>query len=356
MTRFLAAILAVLAADCGPTPSQLDTDNPVREVPAAPYGLEEFFEGVPPPQPARVRLGRWLFYDTRLSGDGSLSCATCHRPEHAFSEPRPVAIGMGGQRGRRKTPSLVNLASRTILDPETDIGPAFFWDGRAKTLEEQVLVPIADAAEMGLPHSEMLARLSAIRGYRPYVREAFGSEDFTRERVAAALSDYVRTRRSGNAPYDQWAYGKNGRAMSERAQRGSDIFFFGGRCGVCHAGFNFSDGLFHNLGVGWNAATQTFADEGRAIVTGNSGDRGRFKTPGLRDVAKHAPYMHDGSLATLEDVVEFYNRGGVANPWRSARIIKPLNLTPDDAGALVEFLEALNGEGYLDVAPKYFPK
>ena len=166
----------------------------------------------------------------------------------------------------------------------------------------------------------------------------------------------MRTRRSGNAPYDQWAYGKNGRAMSERAQRGSDIFFFGGRCAVCHAGFNFSDGLFHNLGVGWNAATQTFADEGRAIVTGSAGDRGKFKTPGLRDVAKRAPYMHDGSLATLEDVVEFYNRGGGANPGRSARIARPLNLSAEDAGALVEFLKALNGEGYLDAAPKHFPK
>ena len=349
-------ILAAFLAACGPTRGQLDTDNPVRPVAAPPYGIEEFFAGAPAPEPSRVRLGRWLFYDTRLSGDGSLSCATCHRPEHAFSEPRPVAIGVGGQRGRRKTPSLVNLAARTILDPDSDIGPAFFWDGRATTLEEQVLVPIADAAEMGLPHSEMLARLSAIRGYRPYVREAFGSEAFTRERVAAALSDYVRTRRSGNAPYDQWAYGKNGRAMSERAQRGSDIFFFGGRCAVCHAGFNFSDGLFHNLGVGWNASTQTFADEGRAIVTGNAGDRGRFKTPGLRDVAKRAPYMHDGSLATLEDVVQFYNRGGVANPWRSARIARPLNLGAEDAGALVEFLKALNGEGYLDAAPKHFPK
>ena len=356
MRLLFCGFLAAFLAACGPTRAQLDADNPVRPVAAPPYGIEEFFAGAPAPEPARVRLGRWLFYDTRLSGDGSLSCATCHRPEHAFSEPRPVAIGVGGQRGRRKTPSLVNLAARTILDPDNDIGPAFFWDGRAKTLEEQVLVPIADAAEMGLPHSEMLARLSAIRGYRPYVREAFGSEAFTRERVAAALSDYVRTRRSGNAPYDQWAYGKNGRAMSERAQRGSDIFFFGGRCAVCHAGFNFSDGLFHNLGVGWNAATQTFADEGRAIVTGNAGDRGRFKTPGLRDVAKRAPYMHDGSLATLEDVVEFYNRGGVANPWRSARIARPINLSAEDAGALVEFLKALNGEGYLDAAPKHFPK
>jgi cytochrome c peroxidase len=356
MTRFLAGILAVLAASCGPTRGQLEADNPVTPVAAPPYGVEEFFEGAAVPEPSRVRLGRWLFYDTRLSGDGTLSCATCHRPEYAFSEQRPVAVGMAGQRGRRKTPSLVNLAARTILEPDRDPGPSFFWDGRAKSLEEQVLVPIGDPAEMGLPHAEMLARLSAIRGYRPYVQEAFGTETFTRERVAAALSDYVRTRRSGNAPYDRWAYGKDGSAMSERAQRGSDIFFFSGRCAVCHAGFNFSDGLFHNLGVGWDQATQTFKDEGRAAVTGVGGDRGKFKTPGLRDVAKRAPYMHDGSLATLEDVVEFYNRGGVANPWRSARIARPLNLSAEDAGALVEFLYALNGEGYLDAAPKYFPK
>lgn len=353
-----ALVMGVMAAACapGPTRAEREADNPIAPIAPPPYGMEAFFaDAASRPRPERVRLGRWLFFDPRLSADATISCASCHRPEHGFSEPLPVAIGIGGQRGRRKTPSLVNLAARTVLVPESDPGPAFFWDGRATSLEAQVLVPIADAAEMGLPHSEMLARLSAIQGYRPYVREAFGSDDFTRERVAAALSDYVRTRMSGNSPYDQWAYGRNGRAISPRAQLGSDIFFFKGGCAVCHAGFNFSDGLFHNLGVGWNPANQSFLDEGRAVVTRNPRDRGKFKTPGLREVAKRPPYMHDGSLATLEDVVEFYNRGGTANPLKSMRI-RPIGLTAEEVGAVVEFLRSLNGEGYQDTAPKYFPK
>lgn len=143
--------------------------------------------------------------------------------------------------------------------------------------------------------------------------------------------------------------------MSSEAKRGSEIFFFKGRCGMCHAGFNFSDGRFHNLGVGWNAQTQAFDDDGRAAITGAASDRGAFKTPGLRDVSKHAPFMHDGSVATLRDVVEFYNRGGTANPVKSGRIA-PLGLTSSEIDEVVAFLHALDGEGYQDHAPRYFPK
>jgi cytochrome c peroxidase len=242
-----------------------------------------------------------------------------------------------------------------MLMAEGDPGPAFFWDGRATSLEQQVLMPIADPNEMGFEHPAMINRLSNIQGYRQYFVEAFGANTITADHVASALAEFVRTRVSGNAPYDRWAYGAEGRAMSPPAQQGSDIFFFKGRCGVCHAGFNFSDGLFHNLGVGWNAETKSFADEGRLAVSHAPGDRGRFKTPGLRDVAKHAPYMHDGSLATLREVVEFYNRGGNRNPWLSQRIV-PLGLTTEEVDAVVAFLEALNGEGYQDRAPRHFPQ
>lgn len=349
-----AAILA--ACILGPTAGQLDKDNPIRPTPPAPFGMEEFFaESAQQPVPARVRLGRWLFYDQRLSSDNTVSCATCHRPEHAFSELTPVATGIGGQRGRRKTPSLINLGARTDLMTEGDPGPTFFWDGRAASLEAQALMPIVDPKEMGFAHPAMIARLSGIAGYRPYFKEAFDSETMTEERVAMALADYVRTRRSGNAPYDQWAYGRNGRAMSPQAQQGMDIFFFKGRCTVCHTGFNFSDGLFHNLGIGWNPNTGTFIDEGRAAVSHAPGDRGRFKTPGLREVEKHPPYMHDGSLATLRDVVEFYNHGGGAAPAKSMRLA-PLGLTGEEVDAVVAFLRALNGEGYQDQPPRHFPR
>jgi cytochrome c peroxidase len=355
-----AASFAVSLTACAPGPSRaaLDADNPVRPSSPPPFGLEEFFADAPPPVPERARLGRWLFYDTRLSADSSVACVSCHRPTHAFSEPLPVSIGVGGARGRRKAPTLQNLAARTTLvdTPDRERGDRFFWDGRVDTLERQVLIPIADPAEMGMDHRALLERVGRIRGYRPYFQRAFGSEDATLDRVAVALADYVRTLKNGNAPYDRWRYGGDGRAMSAQAKRGSDIFFFRGRCAMCHAGFNFSDGRFHNLGVGWNTATRSFSDEGRALVTGEGRDRGAFKTPGLRDVSKHAPYMHDGSLATLRDVVAFYNRGGDENPWQSRRLA-PLGLAAAEIDALIAFLESLDSDrAAADGPPRLFPR
>jgi cytochrome c peroxidase len=284
-----------------------------------------------------------------------VSCATCHRPDYAFSQPEPLPIGIGGQRGRRRTPSIINLAARTKLMAEGDPGPTFFWDGRATSLEAQVLMPIAEPTEMGMAHPAMINRLSNIPGYRRYFVEAFSSNTITPDQVASALADYVRTRVSGNAPYDRWAYGRDGKAMSAQQQQGSEIFFFKGSCATCHAGFNFSDGLFWNLGMGWDPKTSSFPDEGRAAVSHVPSDRGKFKTPGLREVANHPPYMHDGSLATLRDVVEFYNRGGARTPGTSARL-RPLGLSNEEMDALVAFLHALNGEGFRDQAPRYFPK
>jgi cytochrome c peroxidase len=352
----IVAASVVLSSCAGPTPAQLDADNPIVPGSPAPYGMEEFFAAGTQPDPRRARLGRWLFYDTRLSSNRTVSCASCHRPEFAFSEPRPVAAGIGGQAGRRKTPSIVNLAARTILpDPALDPGATFFWDGRATSLEAQVLAPIADPREMGMSHPAMLGRFSGMPGYTPYFADAFGSKDVTLERVAAALADFVRTRRSGNSPFDRWAYGRDRGALSPEAQRGFDTFSLKGGCSVCHVGFNFSDGNFFNLGIGWDPATQSFADVGREAVTNKTRDRGAFKTPGLREVDKHAPYMHDGSLATLRDVVEFYNRGGNKNPFQTRRL-RPLGLTQTDVDDVVAFLKSLNGEGYQDRPPRYFPQ
>jgi cytochrome c peroxidase len=353
----IACVVIACVVACGPTLAELERDNPVRPNRPPPFGMEEFFRDVPhQPVPTRTRLGRWLFFDKRLSADGSIACASCHRPEHAFSEPTSVSTGIDGRRGARKAPSLVNLAARTVLpDIPTDKEQTFFWDGRASSLETQVLVPIADRNEMGLDHQAMVDRLSAIDGYAPYFRDAFGTGGIDRERVAIALSDYVRTRMSGNAPYDRWSYAGEAGAMSEEAKRGSEIFFFTGRCATCHAGFNFSDGRFHSLGIGWDATTQRFKDEGRFAISHEPRNRGAFKTPGLREVSKHAPYMHDGSLATLRDVVEFYNRGGASNSPKSGRI-RPIGLNPRDIDALVAFLQSLDGEGYQDQPPKYFPR
>jgi cytochrome c peroxidase len=348
---------ALGACATGPTTADLNDDNPVLVPSPPPFGMEEFFAEAATVSPVRARLGRWLFYDTRLSADGTISCATCHRPGHAFSEPVPVSTGIGGRRGRRKAPSLLNLAARTTLvdTPERDRGDHFFWDGRVTDLDTQPLVPIADPAEMGLSERELVERVSSIQGYRPYFQEAFGSDAITPARVSVAIADYVRTLRSGNAPFDRWRYAAEGRSVTDEAKRGSDVFFFTGRCAMCHAGFNFSDGRFHNLGVGWDSSSSVFADEGRFLVTGVDRDRGAFKTPALRDVSKRAPYMHDGSLATLREVVEFYNRGGNPNPWRSGRLGR-LGLTPREVDQVVAFLETLNGEGYDDRSPQVFPR
>ncbi len=354
---WLAACAVLGLVACGPSRSQLESDNPVRPNAPPPFGMEEFFKDLPhQPVPTRVRLGRWLFFDQRLSADATLSCASCHRPEYAFSERTAVSTGIGGRTGTRKASSLVNLAARTVLpDIPEDRDQTFFWDGRASSLEHQALVPIADAKEMGLDHRSLVDRFSGIAGYRPYFEEAFGANAVTQENIAAALSDYVRTRMSGNSPYDRWSYAGDGGAISDEAKRGSEIFFFTGRCAGCHAGFNFSDGRFYSTGVGWDEATRTYKDEGRFAISHRERDRGAFKTPALRDVAKHAPYMHDGSLGTLRDVVEFYNRGGIRSPNLSARI-RPIGLSPREIDALVAFLETLSGEGYQDQSPRYFPR
>src|SRR6185503_5922939 len=169
----LAFVMTVALAACGPSQAQLEGDNPIRPNAAPPFGMEEFFKDVPhQPVPTRVRLGRWLFFDTRLSADDTLSCASCHQPELAFSQDAAVSTGINGVKGTRKAPSLVNLAARTVLpDKPEDREQTFFWDGRVSSLEHQVLVPIANRDEMGLDRQSMIARVSEMQGYRPYFRE-----------------------------------------------------------------------------------------------------------------------------------------------------------------------------------------
>jgi cytochrome c peroxidase len=294
-----------------------------------------------------VRLGRWLFYDRRLSGDGSVACASCHRPEYAFSEPTPVSSGIRGQKGVRKAPSFINQA--------LTLYPHFFWDGRAGSLEDQALGPIANPVEMGSSHESMIATLSKVAAYRPYFKEAFGDERITTQRVATAIADYERTRMSGNSPWDRWRRNRDQAAVDDQVKQGHELFFGKAQCNQCHLGNNFTDSRFHNIGVGWDPRSRTFKDEGRYVVTREAMDRGAFKTPTLRDVTKHAPYMHDGSVPTLREAVELYNRGGERNPYLDPKIT-PLNLTDAEVDALVAFMRALDGEGYMDVAPAHFPQ
>jgi cytochrome c peroxidase len=326
-----------------------DRDNPVVPLPVPPIGVVHRFDELPdPPTPQRVRLGRWLFYDRRLSADGSLSCASCHRPEHAFSELTPHSTGIHGQQGVRKAPSFVNAAWQ--------IYPNFFWDGRASSLEAQALGPITNPIEMGNTHAAMVRTLVGVQSYAKYFEECFGDRAVTADRVSKAIADYERTRLSGNSPFDRWQLGHDASALSAKAKKGYELFTFGkAACNQCHLGPNFTDSAFHNLGVGYDAASGKFADDGRYAVTKNEADRGSFKTPTLRDVAKHPPYLHDGSAKTLRDVIDLYNHAGNRNPHLDPKM-KPLNLTPDESDALVAFLESLNGEGYQDSPPTAFPR
>jgi cytochrome c peroxidase len=343
------SLALLVAAACGPPQPPWEKENPVVPLAPPPLGMEFYFaEARTAPDPKSVRLGRWLFFDTRLSGDGTVSCATCHKPEHAFSEATPVSSGIRGQKGTRKAPTFINQA--------VTLQPHFFWDGRAGSLEDQALGPIANPIEMGSSHETMVATLARVQGYKPYFKEVFGTDEITKERVAKAIADYERTRVSGNAPYDRWRQKKDANAVSAAAKQGHDLFFDKAGCSSCHLGSNFTDSAFHNLGVGWNPDTQTFADEGRFVVTKDPKDRGAFKTPTLREITKHPPYMHDGSMATLREVVEFYNRGGNANPWLDPKMKLREQLTEAEIDALVAFLESLEGEGYQDTAPKSFPQ
>jgi cytochrome c peroxidase len=312
-----------------------------------------------PPTPARVRLGRWLFFDRRLSGDGTISCASCHQPQYAFSQRMPVAIGIGGRRGRRKALPIINLALQyRPMNFRRGLRAAFFWDGRASSLEQQALQPVANRNEMGSSEAAMVQTLSRIRGYEPYFAEAFGDRRITAARVARALADYEQTRLSGGSPYDRWRFGHEEHAISDAAKLGASLFNGKAQCGHCHGANALDGGGFHNTGIGWNPRTHAFADLGHYVPTKGTVFEdwpGTFKAPTLREVARHSPYMHDGSIATLRDVVEFYNRGGNHNPYIDG-FMHPLGLTEREVDAIVAFLNTLNGEGWQDDGPSTFPQ
>jgi len=299
--------------------------------PAAPLGLD-LYRPTPadnPLTPAKIALGRRLFQDRRLSRDGMLSCAVCHDPSRAFTNGRVVALGVDGSAGRRNVPTLINRV----------YGASFFWDGRAESIEQQVVQPLLSPREMATTPDAVVATVRRDGKYRRQFLAAFGREPQLND-IARALASYVRTIRSGNSRYDRFRSGAAS-ALTEREQRGMRVFFGTGSCGSCHAGPNITDERFHNTGVAFRNGR--LLDPGRVVVTQKAVDRGAFKTPTLREVARTAPYMHDGSLATLEDVVDYYDRGGSANPGLDV-ILHPLGLSVEDKRALVAFLRALSGK------------
>jgi cytochrome c peroxidase len=271
-----------------------------------PLGLDLYMP-VPEDNPLtdeKVALGRRLFNDRRLSRDGAVSCATCHEPERGFSDGRALARGVFDRVGRRNAPALVNRG----------YGRSFFWDGRVATLEELVLKPIQDPNEMDLTLAEASARVGL------EVPE-----------ISHALASYVRSLLSGDSPFDRFVNGESN-ALSAEQQRGLQLFRGKGGCTACHVGPTFTDERLHNTGVAWKE--DRLADEGAG--------HGAFKTPTLRETARTAPYMHDGSLATLEEVVEHYDRGGRTNPYLDEEL-RPLRLTIDEKRDLIAFLRALSG-------------
>ncbi|MFO0852620.1 MAG: cytochrome c peroxidase [Gemmataceae bacterium] len=318
----LAAV--AVAADLPLPKDTLPADLPLGPVPAS---LGE--RPVPADNPLtsdRVRLGRKLFFDPVLSGDRTVSCASCHLPEKGFSGGAASSLGVNGQPTRRRSPSLVNRG----------FGASQFWDGRAASLEEQALRPIADPTEMGNTVAEAVRRLSADAGYKSAFDAAFPGEGVTPTTLAKALAGFQRVLVRGDGPIDRFRKGARS-ALSEQAAHGFWLYESKGGCWRCHGSGNFTDEKFHNTGVSWGKEP---LDLGRFEVTKDDADRGRFKTPSLRGVGLSAPYMHDGSLKTLEDVIEFYDRGGAANPHLDPAI-KPLNLTAGEKAALVAFLKAL---------------
>jgi len=331
-TLFLIVLLTQsLSADDPESPSiPKDTLPTTLSFKDVPIGLDSS-RPVPKDNPLteeKIRLGRRLFFDPILSVDGSVSCANCHDPAHGLAGRERLAQGVRGQKTQRNPPSLWNRA----------YGIAFFWDGRETSLEAQALKPIESLTEMGGSIDQAVERLKDHKEYPALFQRAFG-EKVSADNLAKSLASFERVLLSGNSQVDRFRAGEV-RALSENERHGLWLYESRGGCWRCHSGPNFSDESLHNTGVSWN---QSPIDLGRFSVTNKDSDRGRFKTPTLRNTALTAPYMHDGSLATLEDVIDFYNRGGNKNPYLE-ETIKPLGLSPEDKKDLISFLKALTGK------------
>lgn len=283
--------------------------------------------------PREVALGRQLFFETRLSLNIDISCASCHNSNLGFGDGLKKSMGSGKQPLARHTPSLYNLAWNHV----------FLWDGEARTLEEQVLMPVVASAEMNLPIAVLEQRLMKIAWYRQEFSVVYGEQTIKKDQIALALAAYLRTLVSTNAAFDRYLSGDK-YAMSPEAIRGLALFEGKAECHLCHDGANFSDESFHSLGI-------DDKDLGRGGVIKEASMNHRFKTPGLRSIAQSEPYMHDGSLATLESVVRFYNNGGGPAAHKD-RLIRKLNLSEREVADLIAFLGALNSnETYTKPAP-----
>lgn len=383
--RFAAvtASFAVLICGCRrqsasappiPAAGPLADPRPVRQVGLPAELVRRAIPEDNPQSPGKIALGKKLFFDGRLSADGAVACATCHNPERAFTDGRPVSIGIHERAGQRNSPTVLNA----LFNRQQ------FWDGRVDTLEEQAALPITNPAEMGQPSlGGAVAAVAAVEEYRRAFREAFGrpvnGTDLTR-----ALAAYERTLVSFGAPFDRFIAGDQG-AIGESAKRGWELFNSQARCNKCHAATDqqrdtatFTDFDYHNIGIGiirHNVVPLAIRAEGevaaghlpsvdraaigsdlsvlgRFLVTRKEADLAAFKTPDLRNVLVTAPYFHDGSQATLWDTLDHYNKGdGLNNPWLDEDI-QPLALTESDIDDLVAFLASLTSPEYKELGDR----
>ncbi|MEZ5353509.1 MAG: cytochrome c peroxidase [Bryobacteraceae bacterium] len=354
VTVLIVSILGL--SSCSSAPVAKNEEQKV-EAPAAPVGTVIEIKaplGLPPvPLPAdnpptadTIALGRKLYYDAKLSVDGTVSCAFCHNPKMGFSDGQKTSLGVKAQRGGRNAPTVWNSAYSTVQ----------FWDGRSPSLEDQAGGPMQNPIEMAHTQDGVVAAINGNPEYKDLMEKAFGPGPATFQKARFAIASFERTVLTGNSPFDKYMYGGDKKAMSASAIRGLEVFRDPkrGNCAVCHTIEKdyalFTDNKFHNLGVGVNSKGE-LKDLGRYEVTKLEADKGAFKTPTLRNVAESGPYMHDGSLKTLKDVVDFYVGGGNSNDWRDKEIKSLEHLTKQDRADLVAFMEALTGETPADIGP-----
>lgn len=337
-------------------------DPPPLGLPSVPVRVDN------PITPAKIELGRLLFFDRRLSHNNTISCAMCHVPEQGFSSNEmATAVGIEGRTVRRNSPTIYNVAYLERL----------FHDGRETTLEQQVWGPLLAQNEMGNPSvGRVVDQVSAVPQYREMFARAFNDRQVSMETIGMALASYERALVSANSAFDRWYYGKNSEAMSEEQKAGFKLFSGKAGCSGCHQVNKqyalFSDNLLHNTGIGYQrsmaqkpqqasvliapgeqitiqsdsvaeSSEPVASDLGLYEITENPADRWKYRTPTLRNIALTAPYMHDGSISTLAEIIEFYNQGGIDNELRDP-LVRPLNLSKEEASQLLAFLNALTGD------------
>ncbi|MBI3515715.1 MAG: c-type cytochrome [Proteobacteria bacterium] len=335
------SVLAVLAIAAATVPALLAVSDTVSTDHGGPSGalkalyarpLATPFPSDNPYSAAKAQLGERLFFDPRLSGDDNIACASCHNPSLSWGDGLPRGIGHAMNVLPRRTPTVLNAAWVAPL----------MWDGRNATLEEQAVGPMAAPGEMNQDLDRLAAKLTAIASYRDAFAGAFPGEGVTLGTIAKALATYERTIVSGTAPFDRWIAGDEA-AIPPSAKRGFALFNTKANCATCHAGWNFTDNGFHDIGL-------PDADRGRAEILDLPSMEHGFKTPTLRDVARRDPYMHDGSLPTLAAVIEHYRIGGTQRP-SLAEEIKPLALTEPETRDLIDFLATLTADGQAAPTP-----